>query len=180
VSPRKHQIPDELLSSLLAHFKKPEDLIGENGSLKQLSKLLVERALDAEMTEHLGQDKHKPVVNAAAAHNGRSRKTLKGEFGELPIEILRDRHGSFEPQLIPKHQTRWTGFADKISASPWPAEGGAGPVARADRGRHVLAAAGDGAAQPPHGSGKIPHQAATDGLVDKHRARADGPSVHQA
>jgi putative transposase len=46
--------------------------------------------------------------------NGKSRKTLKGEFGELPIEIPRDRHGTFEPQLIPKHQTRWTGFDDKI------------------------------------------------------------------
>jgi len=46
--------------------------------------------------------------------NGTSRKTLKGEFGELPIEIPRDRHGSFEPQLIAKYQTRWTGFDDKI------------------------------------------------------------------
>ncbi|MFT2536356.1 transposase, partial [Escherichia coli] len=39
---------------------------------------------------------------------------LKGEFGELPIEIPRDRHGSFEPKLVPKHQTRWAGFDDKI------------------------------------------------------------------
>ncbi len=115
MSPRKHEVPDELLSSLLANYKKPEDLIGENGLLKQLTKLLVERALDAEMAEHLGHDKHEPVANAAGnTRNGRSRKTLKGEFGELPIEIPRDRHGSFEPQLIPKHQTRWAGFDDKI------------------------------------------------------------------
>jgi putative transposase len=67
------------------------------------------------MTEHLGHDKHAPVTNSAGnARNGKSRKTLKGEFGELPIEIPRDREGSFEPQLIPKHQTRWTGFDDKI------------------------------------------------------------------
>ncbi len=52
-----------------------------------------------------------PVGNT---RNGRSSKTLKGEFGELPIEIPRDRQGSFEPQLIPKHQTRWHGFDDKI------------------------------------------------------------------
>jgi putative transposase len=115
MSPRKHEVPDELLSSLLANYKKPEDLIGENGLLKQLTKLLVERALDAEMAEHLGHDKHAPVANETGnTRNGRSHKTLKGEFGELPIEIPRDRHGSFEPQLIPKHQTRWAGFDDKI------------------------------------------------------------------
>lgn len=111
MSPRKHEVPDELLSSLLANYQKPEDLIGENGLLKQLTKLLVEKALDAEMTEHLGHEKHEPVVNSAGnTRNGRSRKTLKGEFGELPIEVPRDRHGSFEPKLIPKHQTRWSGF----------------------------------------------------------------------
>lgn len=115
MSPRKHEVPDELLSSLLANYKKPEDLIGENGLLKQLTKLLVEKALDAEMTEHLGHEKHEPVANGAGnTRNGRSRKTLKGEFGELPIEVPRDRQGSFEPKLIPKHQTRWSGFDDKI------------------------------------------------------------------
>ncbi|KKY07132.1 hypothetical protein NY63_22540 [Xanthomonas citri pv. fuscans] len=103
MSPRTHEVPDELLSSLLVNYTKPEDLIGENGLLKQLTKRLVERALDAEMTEHLGHDKHEPVANAAGnTRNGRSRKTLKGEFGELPIEIPRDRHGSFAPQLIPR------------------------------------------------------------------------------
>ena len=76
---------------------------------------LVERALQAEMTEHLGHDKHAAVSNSTGnARNGKSHKTLKGEFGELPIDIPRDREGSFEPQLIPKHQTRWTGFDDKI------------------------------------------------------------------
>jgi putative transposase len=58
---------------------------------------------------------HELVANASGnTRNGKSKKTLKGEFGELPIEIPRDRHGSFEPQLIPKHQTRWAGFDDKI------------------------------------------------------------------
>ena len=112
---KKHEVPEELLSGLLANYKKPEDLIGENGLLKQLTKLLVEKALDAELTEHLGHDRHESVANASGnTRNGKSRKTLKGEFGELPIEVPRDRHGSFEPQLIPKHQTRWTGFDDKI------------------------------------------------------------------
>jgi putative transposase len=104
-----------LIDGLLADYKRPEDLIGENGLLKQLTKMLVERALDAEMAEHLGHGRHEPVINAAGnARNGKSKKTLKGEFGELPIDIPRDRQGSFEPQLIPKHQTRWSGFDDKI------------------------------------------------------------------
>ena len=115
MSTRKHEVPNDLLDELLANYQKPEDLIGENGLLKQLTKRLVERALDAEMTVHLGHERHAPVANASGnTRNGRSRKTLKGEFGELPIEVPRDREGSFEPQIVPKHQTRWTGFDDKV------------------------------------------------------------------
>jgi len=111
----KREVPKELIDGLLADYKKPEDLIGENGLLKQLTKMLVERALDAEIAEHLGHGKNELVTNLSGnARNGKSKKTLKGEFGELPIEIPRDRQGSFEPQLIPKHQTRWSGFDDKI------------------------------------------------------------------
>ena len=101
MSPRKHDVPDELLGRLLANDQKPEDLIGENGPLKQLTQRLVEKARDAEMTEHLGHEKHAPVANAAGnTRNGRSRKTLKGEFGELPIGIPRDRDGTFEPKRV--------------------------------------------------------------------------------
>ena len=112
--PKKAPSPD-LIDQLLAGYQKPEDLIGEHGLLKQLTKAVVERALQAELAAHLGHDKNEPVANAVGnTRNGTSRKTLKGEFGELPIEIPRDRQGSFEPQLVPKHQTRWTGFDDKI------------------------------------------------------------------
>ena len=108
-------LPADLIDSLLSGYKKPEDLIGENGLLKQLTKALVERALDAEMEAHLGHAKNEAVNNPAGnTRNGKSSKTLKGEFGQLPIEIPRDRNGSFEPQLIPKHQTRWNGFDEKI------------------------------------------------------------------
>ena len=108
-------LPTDLIDSLLSGYKKPEDLIGENGLLKQLTKALVERALAAEMAAHLGHAKNEAVTNPAGnARNGKSSKTLKGDFGELPIEIPRDRHGSFEPQLMPAHQTRWQGFDDKI------------------------------------------------------------------
>jgi putative transposase len=108
-------LPKDLIDSLLSDYKKPEDLIGEHGLLKQLTKVLVERALEAEMEAHLGHAKNESVTNTARnTRNGKSSKTLKGEFGELPIDIPRDRHGSFEPQLITKHQTRWAGFDDKI------------------------------------------------------------------
>ena len=111
---KKPPSPD-LIDQLLADYQKPEDMIGEHGLLKQLTKAVVERALQAEMAAHLGHGKHEAVANPAGnARNGSRRKTLKGEFGEMPIEIPRDRHGAFEPQLIPKHQTRWTGFDDKI------------------------------------------------------------------
>ena len=111
----KKAVPKELIASLLADYRKPEDLIGEHGLLKQLTKILVEAALETEMADHLGHGKNEPVENVAGnTRNGKSKKTLKGEFGKLPIEIPRDRHGTFEPLLIPKHQTRWTGFDDKI------------------------------------------------------------------
>ena len=77
--------------------------------------MLVERALEAEMAEHLGHDKGASVTNVTGnARNGHSSKTLKGDFGELPLDIPRDRQGAFEPQLVTKHQTRWTGFDDKV------------------------------------------------------------------
>jgi len=109
------KLPSDLIDGLLSDYKNPEDLLGENGLLKQLTKAVVERALEAEMEHHLGHGRHEPVSNATGnTRNGRSRKTLKGEFGEMPIDIPRDRDGNFEPQLIGKHQTRWSGFDDKI------------------------------------------------------------------
>jgi putative transposase len=105
----------KLADGLLANYQKPEDLIGENGLLKQLTKMLVERALETEMSEHLGHGKNEAVTNATGnTRNGHSAKTLQGEFGELPLDIPRDRQGEFEPKLVARHQTRWTGFDDKI------------------------------------------------------------------
>src|SRR5258706_8847202 len=105
----------QLADSLLTNYKKPEDLIGENGLLKQLTKMLVERALEIEMTDHLGHNKSGEVTNDTAnTRNGHSAKTLKGDFGTLPLDIPRDRQSLFEPQIVGKHQTRWTGFDNKI------------------------------------------------------------------
>ncbi len=104
MSKKKHDVPEELLAGLLANYKNPKDLIGEEGLLKHLTKLVVERAPEAELSEHLGHEKHGSVANDSGnTRNGKSRKTLKGEFGELPIEVPRNRHGSFEPKLVSLH-----------------------------------------------------------------------------
>jgi putative transposase len=105
----------KLIDKLLADYKNPEDIIGENGLLKQLTKALLERAMQSEMTEHLGYEKHDPAGhNSGNSRNGATIKTLKGDFGEMPLETPRDRNGSYDPKIIGKGQTRFTGFDDKI------------------------------------------------------------------
>lgn len=104
---------DRLIKELLASYQGPEDLIGSDGLLKRLTKKLVEGALGAEMTRHLGYEKHLGP-GGGNARNGSSPKTLKGDFGEVEIAVPRDRNGSFEPRIVAKHQRRFTGFDDKI------------------------------------------------------------------
>ena len=105
----------ELIDKLLADYKGPEDLIGEQGLLKQLTKALVERAMQAEMTHHLGYAKNDPAgCGSGNARNGTSAKTIKGDFGEAVIAVPRDRGGTFEPQIVAKHERRFAGFDDKI------------------------------------------------------------------
>lgn len=108
-------IDTKLIDTLLKGYKKPDDIIGKNGLLKQLTKALLERAMSAELTEHVGYEKHDPAGNNSGnSRNGTSKKKLKGEFGEFELETPRDRNGSFEPKIIAKNQTRFTGFDDKI------------------------------------------------------------------
>jgi putative transposase len=108
-------IDPKLVDQLLADYKSPEQIIGENGLLKQLTKALLERAMHAELDEHLGYGKHDPAgYKSGNSRNGTSRKKLKGDFGEIDLETPRDRNGTFEPKIVAKHQTRFTGFDDKI------------------------------------------------------------------
>jgi putative transposase len=105
-------ISDELIDGLLKKGTSPEDV---KGLLQQITKAVLERALQGEMTHHLGYAKHDPAGhNSGNSRNGVTRKKLKGEFGEIELETPRDRNGEFAPQLIEKNQTRWTGFDDKI------------------------------------------------------------------
>src|SRR4051794_9569800 len=105
----------DLIDKLLEGYQKPEDLIGENGLLKQLTKALVERALNAELTHHLGYEKNDPNGRGSGnSRNGKSRKKLTGDFGQIELEVPRDREGEFEPKIVGKHQRRFDGFDDKI------------------------------------------------------------------
>lgn len=106
---------EELLDELLGKYEKPEDLIGPEGLLKQLTAALVERALKTELTTHLGYEKHAVEGRGSGnSRNGATKKTLKTDKGDLTIEVPRDRQGSFEPALVKKHQTHFSGFDDQI------------------------------------------------------------------
>ncbi len=108
---------NELLDELMKDYKNPEDIIGETGLLKQLTKGILERAMQAEMTEHLGYEKNAPSNKKNGnTRNGKYTKKVKGDFGELDVEIPRDRDSSFEPVILPKRQGRFHGFDDKIIA----------------------------------------------------------------
>jgi putative transposase len=108
-------ITDEVLNELLKDYQKPEDLLGKDGLLKQLQKRLLERAMGAELTVHLGYDKHDPAGNNSGnSRNGTTPKTLKGEFGNMALETPRDRNGTFEPQIVAKGQRRFDGFDQAI------------------------------------------------------------------
>jgi putative transposase len=105
-------VSDELIDEWLNQGRKPEDV---QGLLQQITKAVLERAMEAEMTHHLGYEKHDPAgYNSGNSRNGVSRKTVRGDFGEIELETPRDRNGEFSPQIIQKNQTRWTGFDDKI------------------------------------------------------------------
>ena len=108
---------DRILDDLI-RGKSPEEILGQNGVLKQLTKRLVERALEAEMTEHLGYEKHDPQGNNSGnSRNGKTHKTVTtGSSGEIELEVPRDRNGEFEPQIVPKSRRRLEGFDEKVIA----------------------------------------------------------------
>ena len=83
-------IPKEILDELLKDYQKPEDLLGQNGLLQQLSKALIERVLDGELTNHLGYEKHSPEGrNSGNSRNGKRGKTVLTKAGPISIEVPR-------------------------------------------------------------------------------------------
>ncbi len=108
-------ITPELLDELLKDYESPDDMFGNDGLFQQLTKAVLERALQGEMTHHLGYEKHSSAgQHTGNSRNGKSKKTIKGKRGQIEIEVPRDRESSFEPQLIKKGQTRFDGFDDKV------------------------------------------------------------------
>lgn len=109
-------ISEKVLDELLKDYRNPEDLTGEKGIFMELKKRLLERVLNAELTEHLGYEKNgdKPEGCEVNARNGYTRKKIQTKDDKIELNIPRDRAGEFEPQLIPKHQRRFDGFDEKI------------------------------------------------------------------
>jgi putative transposase len=115
--PHSPDLPDELIDELLAGARTPEEITGRDGLLQQLTKRLVERAMAAELTDHLGYEHGQaPPGGVGNARNGMTAKTIHTGHGSVLIEQPRDRAGSFEPQIVRKHQRRFEGFDDKIIA----------------------------------------------------------------
>jgi len=112
--PKKDRL-EELVDEMISDCENPEDLLGRDGLVKQMTKKLVERMLQAEMTDHLGYEKHDPAGRGSGnSRNGSSAKTLKSEHGSILLEIPRDRRGRFEPQVVAKGQTRSEILDEKI------------------------------------------------------------------
>lgn len=113
----RRKLPDSVVDELLAGASSEEEIVGPGGLLSQLTKRLVERALEVEITDHLGYERHvEPPGGAENQRNGSTRKTLVTEHGPVEINTPRDRDGSFEPKLVRKRQRRFEGFDEKILA----------------------------------------------------------------
>jgi putative transposase len=113
----RERLSDELIDELLIGARTEEEIVGPGGLLADLTRRLVERAMSAELTEHLGYEPHQePPGGAGNTRNGSTPKTLATEHGPVKVNTPRDRNASFEPQIVRKGQRRFEGFDDKILA----------------------------------------------------------------
>jgi len=114
---KAHTKTDDLLDALLKDCESPEDILGEHGLLKGLTKRLVERALAAELTNHLGYVPHaRNHGKSGNTRNGTTAKTVETDQGPVELAVPRDRAGTFEPAVVKKRQRRLEGFDDKVLA----------------------------------------------------------------
>src|SRR5712691_1306750 len=109
----RDRLADEVIDGLLAGARTEEEIVGPGGVLARLTKRLVERALSAELSEHLGYEPHQePPGGSGNTRNGGTEKTLATEQGPVRISTPRDRNGSFDPKIVRKGQRRFEGFDD--------------------------------------------------------------------
>ena len=109
-------IKKEIIDDLLKH-RDPKTVFSSDGLLGELKKVLADRILNAEMDEHLSEPRQDEIaedMQPGNHRNGYSKKTVLTENAAIEVLIPRDRHGTFEPQLIAKYQRRFPGFDDKI------------------------------------------------------------------
>jgi putative transposase len=113
----RDQLSDELIDELLAGARTEAQIVGPGGLLADLTRRLVERAMSAELTEHLGYEPHQqPPGGTGNTRNGTTPKMLVTEHGPVAIKTPRDRKSTFEPQIVRKGQRRFAGLDDKILA----------------------------------------------------------------
>jgi putative transposase len=106
----RRKLPDELVDELLAGASSEEEIVGPGGLLSQLTKRLVERAMEVELTDHLGYEHHQePPGGTGNTRNGSMSKTLQTEHGPVEVRTPRDRDGSFDPKIVRKRQRRFEG-----------------------------------------------------------------------
>jgi putative transposase len=111
------RVSDEVIDELLAGASTEEEIAGPGGLLAELTKRLLERAMEVELTDHLGYETHQePPGGAENQRNGSTGKTLMTEHGPVALDTPRDRNGSFEPKIVRKRQRRFVGFDEKILA----------------------------------------------------------------
>jgi putative transposase len=115
--PSDRRISNDLIDELLAGASTEQEIAGPGGLLAELTKRLVERAMEVELTDHVGYEPHQePPGGTANTRNGTSPKTLVTEHGRVQIDAPRDRDSSFSPKIVRKRQRRFEGFDDKILA----------------------------------------------------------------
>src|ERR1017187_1436400 len=114
--PSDKRISNQVIDELLDGASTEEEIAGPGGLLAQLTRRLVERALEVELTDHVGYEPHQEPPGGGNTRNGTTPKTLITEHGKVAIDTARDRDGSFEPQIVKKRQRRFVGFDEKILA----------------------------------------------------------------
>ena len=112
------ELTEEMIEQLKSDLRKArtyQDLMGEDGAIKKLIKASLEGMLESELTEHLGYDRYSPEgKNSGNSRNGKSRKTLRNDNGEIDLVVPRDRNGSFDPVIVKKYERTLGPIEDKI------------------------------------------------------------------